>query len=180
MCGKSLEFEGTVRTSGIPPHGKFSVEIECDDGKRWVIGYDSDSPYCQFTDRRVAVSGRSYDPMDDDPIGQYRADQHLRVSRLRPVTPAGGDQLIEVGCGREFVGRFERRHYSPDRSTGEQSALMFVSDQDEAFRLARFPEEVEADRRVKVLAYYVEPSTPVTDSPNQHLWISWVGEPDVS
>jgi len=161
-----LRLEGIVHAFHYDPNelGKefLGAEIDCGNGKTWVITYNEQSPYHAFAGRQVVVSGEPYEPK-----GQYllgRAHFSVSTMQLSEVTPAA--EFVEVGEQQDLCGRFER-------GTSEigDSRLSFVTEEGVAFLVANDPAGATIGSRVEVCAYPMQPS-PLGRRPlGRYLWI---------
>lgn len=164
-----VQLEGIVLASGYDPgaQGKqfLGAIIECEDGKRWVIDYDEQSPFHAFANRHVVVSGRSYTP-EGQRIGGDQIVGHFRVSTMRPVEVTTDAELVEIGPGHHLSGRLER----VASDTGE-STLSFIAEKGEVFLVANDPAGGTIGRNIEIWAYPVKPSPSIRRASGKYLWV---------
>jgi hypothetical protein len=168
-CDSFVTLDGIVRArsfvegeSGKPFLGAM---IECDDGTRWVIDYNEQTPFHLFANRRVLAIGQPYRP---DPRAQIiirTADggtiKHFKVARLRVAEPTGDLQFAEVGPEQRLSGQLTQ--------TTSESMLCFTTENGDKFLVANDPAGAAPGRSVNVVAYPVLPSSQGTAA--KHLWI---------
>ena len=169
--GKELQLEGVVRAYRYTPDGGkqfLGVELECSDGRQWIISYNEQSPFHAFADRRVLVSGEPYKPKGQSPMSRDRNRPlgHFRVTTMRLVEILAGLELVEVGAEQDLFGQFERR-----ASATGQPTLFFVTDEGDTFLVANDPAGATVGRRVEVRAFPVQPSPSIPRPPEQWFWI---------
>jgi hypothetical protein len=163
---KELRLEGIVHAPGSfsAPGGPIVASIKSRDGAEWVIDYDEQSPYRAFAGRRVVVAGVPCEPPIQHVIG-VRGHFAVATMRLIEVTPDAW--LMEVGEAQHLSGRFD-----PDTSDARESALTFVTEQGDTFRVANNPAGATAGCTVKALVYPVQPSPCMSASAQQcPLWV---------
>ena len=163
---KELRLEGIIHAFHYDPNdpGKqfLGAEIECGDGKTWVITYNEQSPYHAFAGRQVVVSGEPYKPKGQYLLGQ----EHFRVSTMQLVEVKPAAEFVEVGARQDLFGRFERG----TSETGE-STLSFVTEDGAPFLVANDAAGMTVGSRVEVWAYSIQPSPLGLRPPGQYLWI---------
>jgi hypothetical protein len=91
---------------------------------------------------------------------------HFRVSTMRLVEVTPDAELVEVGEGQHFRGRFER-----GMSETRGPTLSFVTEEGNAFLVANDPAGATVGPSVEVWAYPVQPSPSIPRHPAQYLWI---------
>jgi hypothetical protein len=164
----TLQLEGIVRAHGYVDgaEGKqfLGAVIECNDGKKWLIDYDEQSPYRAFADRQVVVSGEPFKPAGQHLIGLGLG--HFRVSTMRLIGASTDAELVEVGTKQSLVGRFE-----PGTSDNREPVLSFVTENGVKLLVANDPAGVTTGLDIKVVAYAVELPSSSPRPSGQYAWI---------
>ncbi|MDH3460688.1 MAG: hypothetical protein OEM00_06850 [Burkholderiaceae bacterium] len=171
---KEVQLQGIVHASRYDRNGQgksfLGAGIECSDGRVWVISYSEESPFHAFAGRQVVVSGEPYEPEygSQSLIGwEGKKPGHFCVSTMRLVEVTPDAELVEVGAGQHFRGRFER-----GKSKTGKSILFFVTEDGETFPVANNPAGASVGPSVEVLAYPVHPAPSIPKATEQYLWIN--------
>lgn len=168
QVGGALAFDGVVRASDdVRTVGKTfrGAWIERDDGERWVIDYDPDSPFRALRDTRVHVEGERYVPDHQALVGP-----HFRVQKLTAQDARAA--LSSVGPRVRLRGHFDDVPGEKGSLSEGETIHRFVDASGRAFFLARAPEGTHGlGGACEIDAYEVEigPSTQHLGGPT--LWI---------
>jgi hypothetical protein len=161
-------FEGTLRAfpfkQGAGGKQFLGAIVECDNGERWVLSYEEQSPYHAFAERRVAVKGVPLTPAPESQ--RLLGVRHLRASRVRLVEPQTDVGPWEVGRGRSLSGQF----VTAGRPAGG-ALLLFETSPGESFLVVNDPPGVTLGQTVEVEAYPVKMSPPAGEFARGCLWI---------
>jgi len=164
-------FEGVVRIAPDPAPGpgkKFrGAWIEREDGARWVIEYEAESPFRELRDRRVRVEGETYAPE-----GQALIGTHFRVRSMQIVGKDEEAPLVRIGERRRFRGRFGAKTWPAGTKLEGTTMRTFVDDADRSYFIAHVTEkDLPIDVPVTLDAHEVEPSPYIARPGGPYLWI---------
>lgn len=124
--GEVVSLSGTVRAVEEAPRGRgkrfIGVQLEADDGKRWVLCYGHDEVLESFDGKRVAVEGRSYVPQH-----QALVAPHVEVTRV--AADRADTSLSHVSAGElvALEGAFEERVMPEGTKLAGEHILYFVA-----------------------------------------------------
>jgi hypothetical protein len=162
-----ITITGKVHLAGKDPtHNVTPVEIEADDGTRWLASYHTDDLWKEFDGRRIVATCVKYVPE-----GQALVLPHVRVEKWRLEKATFGDLLVDVGPEITLRGKFEVRPDGPPGSKGAESkGPHFVEDSGKVHPVAHGTPP-EMGRAVEIKARFVELSPFTAHVGSPHLWV---------
>ncbi len=147
--------------------------LERDDGEKWVIDYNPESPFRVFRDRRVRLEGHRYRPES-----QALINPHVRVSTLTLVGDVPTDLAwIRVGPERCVTGSFRVHTWPPGTKLAGEPQRTFVVDHTQYSLASALGTQAPVDVAITVIAREVEPAPLYAARPGgPHLWITRIVE----
>ena len=161
-------FSAVVRVARASeePAGKGfrGVDLERDDGQRWVASYEPHGFFRELDGHRVTVSGVRHEPP-----GGARGVQHFKVHEIR-VAPETGAFVVRVGPEQQLRGYFEVREMPEGTKLAGEKILYFVSDGTSYIVGGEAP-AAAPDETLTITARAIEMSPHVAHLGGPRLWV---------